>query len=132
MPRCSIPWVFNYYMQKKKKQGRSLLKPYSFRCKRSIHALFGKYTIPYHHHNDHYYHQHHGRHHHQSYCPALIPRTQLPNYLAPTIHSSMVRPFYTWAKICFYINVINYDIGVKAYFGPCMTHNIIGILFSMI
>ena len=65
-------------------------------------------------------------------APPLIPRTQLPNYLAPTIHSSMVRPFYTWAKICFYINVINYDIGVKAYFGLCMTHNIIGILFSMI
>ena len=33
MPRCSIPWVFNYYMQKKKKQGRSLLKPYSLDVK---------------------------------------------------------------------------------------------------
>ena len=36
----------SFYMQKKKKQGRSLLKTYSFRCKKSIHALFGKYTIP--------------------------------------------------------------------------------------
>ena len=36
----------SFYMQKKKKQGRSLLKTYSFRCKKSIHALVGKYTIP--------------------------------------------------------------------------------------
>ena len=46
--RChDVPFRgFSFYMQKKKKQGRSLLKSYSFRCKRSIHALFGKYTIP--------------------------------------------------------------------------------------
>ena len=29
MPRRSIPWDFIYYMQKKKKQSRSLLKPFT-------------------------------------------------------------------------------------------------------
>ena len=33
-------------MQNKKKQGRSLLKTYSFSMYKKFHPLFGKYTIP--------------------------------------------------------------------------------------
>ena len=36
----------SFYMQHKKKQGRSLLKTYSFSMYKKFHPLFGKYTIP--------------------------------------------------------------------------------------
>ena len=46
MPRCSIPWVFILYAEEEETRPVTTQK-YSFRCKKSIHALFGKYTIPY-------------------------------------------------------------------------------------
>ena len=35
---------------------------------------------------------------------------------------------HTWAKICFYINVIIHDIDVKAYFRPCIERSHHGTL----
>ena len=47
MPRCLFRMgIRSLLQQKKKNKANHPVKTYSFRCKKSIHALFGKYTIP--------------------------------------------------------------------------------------